>query len=131
MSQLRHHEARFAEWNLKVALITFEGLAAAEAYARESGLPWPVLIDQERRLYRAYGMERGSWRHLLGPATLRKYFRLLYRGEKLRRSGGDVKQLGGDVLIDPEGVVRYHHVGQGPADRPSIERLIDCVRRRR
>jgi hypothetical protein len=28
------------------------------------------------------------------------------------------------VLIDPAGVVRVHHVGSGPADRPSIESLL-------
>jgi len=36
-------------------------------------------------------------------------------------------QQGGNVLIDPNGIVRVHHVGRGPADRPSVDRLIAAV----
>lgn len=39
-----------------------------------------------------------------------------------------VGQRGGDVLIDPAGIVRVHHVGDGPADRPSVESLLAAIR---
>ena len=41
----------------------------------------------------------------------------------------DVYQLGGDVLIDPEGTIRLHHVSRIPIDRPSVESLLEVVRR--
>jgi len=28
------------------------------------------------------------------------------------------------VLIDPDGIVRLHHVGEGPADRPAVSDLL-------
>jgi len=43
-------------------------------------------------------------------------------------SGADVRQLGGDVLVDPEGTVRFHHIGSGPAARPPVFELLDVVR---
>ena len=49
------------------------------------------------------------------------------KGEKLRKSEGDVYQRGGDVLIDPNGMVSLHHVGVGPADRPAIETILNKV----
>ncbi len=52
----------------------------------------------------------------------------LIQGRRLHRSDGDVNQLGGDVLIDPTGIVRLHHVGSGPADRPSVSSLLELVR---
>jgi hypothetical protein len=54
--------------------------------------------------------------------------KLLLRGRKVRRPSGDVYQLGGDVLIDPSGIVRLHHVGSGPADRPTVHSLLQAVR---
>ena len=42
-------------------------------------------------------------------------------------AAGDVRQLGGDVLIDPQGVIRLHHVGRGPADRPAVARLLNVI----
>ena len=40
---------------------------------------------------------------------------LALSGQKLQQSDGDISQRGGDVLIDPDGVVRLVHVGDGPA----------------
>ena len=115
--------------DVHVLVITFQGGPLVEAYARETQLPWPILIDGSRRLYRAYGMEHGRWRNLIGPAAIGAYARLMLRG-RLPRSpqGADVKQLGGDVIIDPNGIVRYHHIGSGPADRPDVGELLTVAR---
>jgi hypothetical protein len=46
----------------------------------------------------------------------------------LQNSNGDVVQLGGDILIDPGGYVRLHHVGKSPADRPTVKSILGVVR---
>ncbi|HSE05670.1 MAG TPA: hypothetical protein VLK35_16090 [Methylomirabilota bacterium] len=86
------------------------------------------MIDRGRVLYRAYGMERGHWAAIWGPATVWAYARLLVRGRRPRRPSGDVSQLGGDVLVDPMGKVVLIHIGTGPADRPAIGVLLERVR---
>ncbi len=126
--QLQQHQAELDELKVSVVVVTFELDPVAESYVRETGLPWPLLIDGDRKLYRAYGMDRGSTWSIFGPASWWAYLKLLFRGRKLKKSTGDVHQLGGDVLIDPTGVVRLHHVGSGPADRPSVQRLLDAIR---
>lgn len=98
-----------------------------EDYARDTGLDWPILIDESRDLYHAYGMERGELWHVWGPPAWWAYIKLLGRGRRLRRISGDVLQLGGDVLIAPDGTVRFHHVGKGPADRPAVTALLAIV----
>jgi len=45
----------------------------------------------------------------------------------LKKSSGDIHQRGGDVLIDPHGIVRFHHVGSGPANRPAVDSLLRYV----
>jgi hypothetical protein len=101
----------------------------ATSYVRQTRLDWPLLVDRGRALYRAYGMLRGRRRDIYGPAALWAYLKLLARGRRLRVPGSDVRQLGGDVLIDPGGIVRIHHVGSGPADRPSVASLLKPVER--
>lgn len=100
----------------------------AQAYARETELNWPLLIDAERTLYQAYGMERGSFWQIFGLSAIWSYVKLFARGRRLRPSGSDVHQLGGDVLIDPNGIVRLHYVGAGPYDRPSLFELLKAIR---
>ncbi len=109
-------------------VVTFQGGPLAENYVRDTGLDWPLLIDKSRSLYRAYGMERGGLWHIWGPPAWWAYMKLLARGRRLRRITGDVFQLGGDVLIAPDGTIRVHHVGAGPADRPTVAELLAVVR---
>jgi hypothetical protein len=126
---LRQQQPVLDALGLTVLVVTFEPDSAAGAYVRETGLLWPLLIDTSRALYRAYGMHRGRWQDIWAPATWWAYARLAVRGHwPIRRPAGDVAQLGGDVLIDPAGIVRVHHVGSGPADRPAVTALLRVVR---
>lgn len=128
MSQLRQRTDELERLGVDVLVVSFEAGPMALAYARTTGLPFPIVVDGQRELYRAYGMLRGRKRDLWGPASVLVYLRLMLRGRRLRMPTGDTAQLGGDVLIDPAGVVRVHHVGSGPADRPAIDELLDVVR---
>jgi hypothetical protein len=65
---------------------------------------------------------------LYGPSALWLYLKLLAKGRRLRRPGSDVNQRGGDVLIDPAGIVRLHHVGEGPGKRPAADSILNLVR---
>lgn len=128
---MRQHENEFTKLDLRVVVVTFEVRERAEEYVRETGLEWPLLLDRQRALYGAYGMDRGRRSAIWGPATWWAYARLIARGHRIRRSTGDVQQLGGDVLVDPTGSVALHHVGRGPADRPAVGALLDRIRQAR
>ena len=125
---MREHEDEIEALDIKVLVITFEAGPLALAYVKESDMRWPLLVDESRALYSAYGMHRGKWRDILGLSSWWTYAKLLLRGRRLQRSSGDLRQLGGDVLIDPDGIVRVHHVGSGPADRPAVSSLLAVVR---
>lgn len=128
---MRDQQQRIASLDLAVAVVTFGPAWLAEAYVAETNLPWPLLLDEQRSLFDAYGMGRGDVWNVWGPPAWGAYFKLFAKGRMLKRPHGDVNQLGGDVLIDPEGIVRLHHVGKGPADRPPVERLLAMVESRR
>ena len=121
---MQQHDSRFADRNIRVAVVTFETPARARAYLEEMRLPWPVLIDDTRETYRAYDMLRGSIGKVYGLGTWWAYFKEFARGRWPRAARADTLQLGGDVLIDPSQRVRLHHVGRGPADRPDVAALL-------
>ena len=109
---------------MQVAAVTFESESQAQVYARETGLTWPILIDRDRRLYRAYGMDRGGRWQVLGPAAWWAYVKLLVRGGRLHLPTDDIYQLGGDVVINPAGVVRLHYISRTSVDRPAVKSLL-------
>jgi alkyl hydroperoxide reductase subunit AhpC len=113
--------------NIRPVVVTFEAGFLARAYVQDTGLEWPLLVDEKRNLYRAYDMLKASLRDLWGPATLWAYGKEIMRGRWPQKSSGDISQRGGDVLIDPAGVIRLHHIGRTPADRPPVERILEIV----
>ena len=124
---MQQHEGAFEDAGARIAVVTFETSPRAQAYAAEMSLAWPILLDRDRTLYHAYGMSRGRLADIWGPATWWAYANEMARGRTPRWSGADTRQLGGDVLIDPEGIVRLHHVGSGPADRPPVAAILAAM----
>ena len=124
---MRDKEDELDRLNLKVVVVTFEIDSLARGYVEDTALKWPFFIDTTRGLYKSYGMLTASYWDVWGVKTWLAYFRELLKGNKPVKSEGDVYQRGGDVLIDPEGIVRLHHIGQGPADRPSVEQILSIV----
>ena len=126
---MRRQDQALRQLNVKVAVVTFEADAMAKAYVKDTNLEWPLLIDSDRSLYRSYQMERANLWSIYTPSSVWHYVKLLFQGHRLRRPGSDTLQLGGDVLIDPNGIVRYHYTSVSPHDRPSPESILAIVER--
>jgi alkyl hydroperoxide reductase subunit AhpC len=124
---LRDKEDELDRLNVKVVVVTFENDFLARCYVEDTALKWPILIDTTRGLYKSYGMLTASYWDVWGVKTWLVYSKELLKGNKPMKSEGDIYQRGGDVIIDPEGIVRLHHIGQGPADRPSVEQILSVV----
>ena len=124
---MRQQEDQLKERNIQVKVVTFDDAAMARAYIADTHLTWPLLLDQKLSLYSAYGMVRGSWWSIYGPKSVWKYISLMVRGQKPGTPGKDWRQLGGDVLVDPNRIVQLHHISEGPHDRPSVDALLEVV----
>ncbi len=124
--QLRQRQAELAP--ARVVIITFASASKA-TWALE---PWlsafEVWVDPGREAYGAWGLGRGGLFAVLNLGTVRLYARLLLRGERWRPLQWDLAQLGGDAVLDPDGMVRLWHPERTPDDRPAIEELIRALR---
>lgn len=124
---MREQQSRLDELKIKAKIVAFDNDFMAKAYAESSQLVWPILLDTDRKLYAAYGMARGSWWAIYNPFSIIKYLSLIVRGRRPGRPGKDWRQLGGNVLIDPNGVVRLHHISKTPHDRPTLDDIFHKV----
>ncbi len=116
--------------NTQVLVISFGQDTWARAWLRDTGSPFPLLLDPERRVYRAYGLERSVLRTWT-PRVIWYYLRQIALGYRLHRLDGDPHQLGGDFIIDAAGVVRLAHRSRDPVDRPAVDRLLQTLSRLR
>jgi len=115
---LWQQKAEFEQLNIKVIIITFEPIKLPIIPLTEKITDFPYYVDGERTLYDYFGFNKAGFWDLWGPRTWMTYLRLLLKGRKIVKSESDIYQRGGDVLIDPQRIIRFHHVGSGPADRP-------------
>ena len=114
---------------VRVAAVAFAPARRLGRYADRFGMTDAVLLsDPERRLYRALGLGRGSVARVwLDPRVMARYARLLARGRRPEPPQEDTLQLGGDLLADESGRVRWVYRSRGPEDRPSLAALRAAV----
>jgi len=120
---LRSQQEELKKLNAAVVIITFGPAYLVKNWIEETQAPFLVLIDEERAAYRAYGLERSlvrSW----GIKTIWQYAQLLLSGRRWRGIQGDSGQLGGDFIVDTQGMLRLVHPSQNPTDRPPISELL-------
>jgi peroxiredoxin len=127
LTQLRQHERELEAEGVQVVIVTFDESSMARAYIEQTDLSWPLLLDTQRQLYRAYGMERASRWSIYGPASIWHYLKLIFQGRKIRRPGKDWLQVGGDVIVDDAGKIRYLYVSTSPHDRPEVDEMLSVI----
>ena len=128
--QLHRYETQLNELGVHTLLISFGTEFWARGWLQETAAPFPLLLDPERRTYKAYRLGSSRLR-TWGPNVLWRYAKLLRRGEKLRPAQGDPYQMGGDFIVDGNGILRLAHASKDPVDRPPIEKLLATARERR
>lgn len=126
MAQLCQYQDALKRLDTQVLIISFGTLPRAQAWLEETCSPFCLLLDPERAVYNAYGLERSllrSWNFW----TIWRYVQLLSSGRRWRGIQGDSAQLGGDFIVDAEGVVRLAYRSYDPTDRPSVTQLLDVL----
>ena len=117
-----------------MVLVTFTDRASLARYRAANDLPFQTLVDPDRAAYRAFGLGRGSLGRVWGWRAGLRYLQLfratgLAGVRRVHRPVEDTRQLGGDFVVGPDGVLTWGFWGQGPDDRPSVDELVDAVAR--
>ena len=123
MAQLCLHQNELDKLNTRVWIVSFGTLPAAQAWLEETCSLYRLLLDPNRETYRTYGLERSllrSW----NLKTMWRYAQLIGAGTRWRGIQGDSTQLGGDFIVDRNGLVRLAYPSHDPTDRPAVDELL-------
>jgi alkyl hydroperoxide reductase subunit AhpC len=127
VAQLCQRQDQFEQLDTEVLIISFSALPLARAWLEETCSPFRLLLDPDRQVYDAYGMER-SYRQSWNIKTVSAYVNLIRDGREWRGIQGDSAQLGGDFVIDCGGLVRMACRSKDPTDRPPVHDLLKTLR---
>lgn len=125
---MRQRQAELDERDAIVLVIGFEAARRVGGYCRRHQLPFRCLVDEQRTVYRAYGLGRASWLRTLTPRSLAPYIRLMFSARSVQRSSEqDVRQRGGDFVVGRDGRIRLAYASDDPADRPSVDAILAAL----
>ena len=128
MARVRARQPELDAANAALVVLSPEPVADLAPVAHREGWTGPVLADPDRRVYRAYGLGRLPWHRVFTPKTLLIYYMFMLRGRWPQPPGQDVRQQGGDFVVDGGGIVRLAYVGRSSDDRPAVDDLMACLR---
>lgn len=128
MAQLCQFEQEFNQLNTRIMIISFGTLPAVLAWLRETCATFEVLLDREREVYKAYGLERSFWRSRNLKTIWKVVTHKLAGRPSYESYGDDTTQLGGDFIVDRNGILRLAYPSHDPTDRPSAQSLLGFLR---
>ena len=127
--QLHRAREQFEAAGVNLVLIGQLTPRHAEHFRRRQGIELTVLADERRSSYKAAGTKVATLGELLGPKVVAKSFATTARtGRVQSKTIGHPAQLGGAMLIAPDGTVAWSHMAQDASDNASPEEILEAVR---
>ena len=125
---MREHEDAFRTCGAQLAAIGLGDVGYARAFLKETGIGFPLLVDDERKAYRAAALRSGTFLHLLRRDNFaaRKHARAAQHRQ--HRLGQHPFQLGGSLVLAPGNVDLHVHVSETFGDNADPETLLAAVR---
>lgn len=125
--QLHDKRAEIAQRGGQVVVITLSQPRWATMWIDDLEVNFPLLFDQNKELYARYGFHH-SFRNVWGsPRVALLYVWYVIKEGRWRGFLGDTFQMGGDVILDAQGVIRYLRRSMDPTDRPPVSALIEVM----
>jgi AhpC/TSA antioxidant enzyme len=96
-------------------------------FREETGITFPLLIDERRQAYRAAGLRKASLLHLLRRDNKRARERAQAAGFRQHRLGKNPFQLGGSLVFGPGNIDRFAHFSGTFGDNASPAVLLAAL----
>jgi hypothetical protein len=127
--QLHRAREKFEAAGARLVLIGQATPRQAAHFRRRQKIDLPVLADEQRQTYKLIGAKKGSWGDLLGPRVVAKGAVTSMRtGVVQGRTVGSPTQLGGAMVITPEGEIAFKQLASDAGDNATPQQLLEAVR---
>jgi peroxiredoxin len=134
--QLHHARERFAASGAQLVLVGQGTPDDAKRFRRAQSVDVNVYSDPSRRSYEAAGAKLATFSELVNPRTVARGLKhtvtsRLRQGSIAVHQGRIVDnpaQLGGVLVVAPDGSIRYAHLSQDASDMPPVNEVLAAVR---
>ena len=100
----------------------------AAHFRRRQGLHVPVLADEKRESYKAAGAKKANAKELVGPKLIARGALATVRTRQLQtRTVGDAAQLGGALVVIPDGTVIWSHMSEDASDNAQPNEILAAL----
>jgi peroxiredoxin len=124
---LRAHEQEFRSKGASLAAIGLGDISYAKGFREETGITFPLLIDAEKKAYRAAELKKANLFHLLRSDNAASRKRAKAGGFSQKKLGENPFQLGGSFVFAPGNVDKFIHVSQTFGDNAAISDLLKAI----
>jgi peroxiredoxin len=129
--QLHRDREKFEQAGVNLAVIGQGTTAYAQDFIKANHVDGlQVLVDPSRESYEAAGAKIATIAELLGPRVMAKGTATALRtGLRQTRTRGHSAQLGGVLIVAPDGSVPYAHLADDASDNATSDEVLDAARK--
>ncbi len=124
-NELIRHYNSFREKNIEVVSLWPSDRDSLLQYAGGEKSPFPMVSDQTKSIYEAYGVTASSW---VGAVRLLAHPQLVVKAlsnqHKAVEVDADPKLMPASFLVDPHGVIQLAYYGKHFGDHPAIDFIL-------
>ena len=124
---MREHIQAFRDKGATLAAIGLGDRVYAREFREQTGITFPLLIDEQRQAYRAVELKSANLLHLLRGDNAEARKRARSAGHTQHKLGQNPFQLGGSFVFGPGNVDRFAHISQTFGDNASVAALLDAL----
>lgn len=124
---MREYEEQFRSKGAKLVAIGLGGTDYARHFREQTGITFPLLIDEDRQTYKALELRKANLLHLFRGDNMKARKRAKARGVRQHRLGKDPFQLGGSFVFAPGNKDLFAHVSQTFGDNAQPKDLLAAI----
>jgi len=124
---LREYEQKFKDKGARLAAVGLGDAHYARSFREETGITFPLLIDDQREAYRAVSLKKATLLHLFRKDNTLARKRAKAGGHRQHKLGKDPLQLGGSFVFVPGNVDRLVHISETFGDSARPESLLEAL----
>ena len=125
---MRAHQADFSQKGVNLAAISLGDRNYARMFREDTGIDFPLLVDEEKLAYKAADLKHANIFHLLKSENSMARKRARAAGHQQHKLGKDPFQLGASFVFGPGDVDLFAHLSSTFGDNASPELLLGALK---
>ncbi len=126
VAELAEHYTSFSDKHARLVVIGSGDVSHLKELRDVTGYQGELLTDPSRQSFRLLGFTSGVG-GLMGMKAIGRGFRALRAGFAPGAIQGSALQLGGAIIMNPDGTIRYLYKSREAGDHPSVQEMLAAL----